>query len=345
MTDVAARAGSGAAPETDLAAGLTSDEAARRLARDGPNVLPVARPTPAWRRLASQLFHFFALMLWVAGAMAFVAGMPQLGVAIFVVIVVNGLFAFVQEHRAERAAERLRDLLPRRATVIRDGNRHDIDAAELVTGDVVVLAPGDRVCADLELQHVRTIQIDASTMTGESVPITPDTGELAHAGTFVVEGEALGVVVATGGGTRLASISRLSTEGRRPPTPLARELHGVVRTVATIAVCVGVVFFGVSLLLGASAQDGFLFSVGVTVALVPEGLLPTVTLSLAIGAQRMARRHALVRRLEAVESLGSTTFICTDKTGTLTRNEMTTQALWTPAGRYRVTGVGYTPEG
>jgi magnesium-transporting ATPase (P-type) len=325
--------------------GLSSAEAAARLEAAGPNRLPVPAGVPAWRRLAAQMVHFFALMLWVAGALAFVAGLPQLGVAIFVVVVVNGAFAFAQEFRAERAAERLRDLLPRRTTVVRDGKPVDIDAEELVVDDLVLLEAGDRISADMRVIEAHSLSVDTSTLTGESVPSSIDVSGSVFAGTFLVEGEGRAVVRTTGTGTRLAEIAKLTRAGKRPRTPLATELHRVVRTVATIAVGVGAGFFLLALLIGTPAQDGFLFAIGVTVALVPEGLLPTVTLSLAIGAQRMAGRDALVRRLESVETLGSTTFICTDKTGTLTRNEMTVVAVWTPAGTATVKGDGYDPSG
>jgi calcium-translocating P-type ATPase len=275
--------------------------------------------------------------------LAFVARMPQLGAGIFVVVVVNGVFAFVQESRAERAAERLRDLLPRRAFVVRDGNAVEIDAAELVVGDLVVLTAGDRVSADLRVIRAHALRIDTSLLTGESVPLEVEARGQLFAGTFVVEGEGRAIVEATGTGTRLAAIAQLTQAGRRPKSPLAHELDRVVRTVAMIAVGVGIAFFGIALGVGSPASDGFLFAIGVTVALVPEGLLPTVTLSLAMGAQRMAARHALIRRLESVETLGSTTFICSDKTGTLTRNEMVVVEVWTPAGTARIHGTGYEP--
>ena len=325
------------------ARGLSSAEAAARLAREGPNLLPSPPPRPVWREFVAQMVHFFALMLWGAGALAFLAGMPQLGVAIFVVVIVNGVFAFVQESRAEHAAERLRDLLPRRATVLRDGSRRDVDATELVTTDVVMLDAGDRVSADLRVIEAHSLTVNTSLLTGESEPVPASEGDALFAGTFVVEGEGTAVVETTGAKTRLAAIALLTRAGTRPRSPLAQELHRVVRTLALIAVCVGVGFFGVALAVGSPASDGFLFAIGVTVALVPEGLLPTVTLSLAMGAQRMADRHALIRRLESVETLGSTTFICTDKTGTLTRNEMAVVEVWTPAGSAVVAGSGYDP--
>jgi magnesium-transporting ATPase (P-type) len=315
------------------AGGLTAAEAAARLARDGPNRLPAPGRVPAWRRLAAEMFHFFALLFWVAGGLAFVAGMPQLGVAVFVVVVLNALFAFVQEERAEHAAERLRDLLPRFVTVVRDGVPVPVPAADVVVGDAVVLREGDRVSADLRLDTVHALALDTSTLTGESVPAHPDVGDAAWAGCFVVEGEADATVVATGSSTRLAGIASLTRARRRPPSPLHRELVRVSRVIAAVAIATGLGFFVLAVVVGMPPSDGFLFAVGVTVAVVPCGLLPTVTLSLAVGAQRMAARHALVRRLEAVETLGSTTFICTDKTGTLTRNEMSVVEVWLPAGR------------
>ncbi len=330
--------------ELDAADGLTTAEAADCLRRDGPNSLPVPRRTPAWRRLASQMVHFFALLFWVAGVLAFVAGLPELGVAIFFVVLLNGVFAFVQEERAEHAAERLRDLLPRRVTVVRDGERVEISAEDLVRGDLVLLAEGDRISADLALESVHSLAVDSSALTGESVPHHPDAGETVFAGCFVIEGEARSRVVATGSHTRLAGIADLTHAQQLSPTPLHLELTRVSRVLAAIAIGVGVGFFLISLLVGTKASDGFLFAVGVTVAVVPEGLLPTVTLSLAIGAQRMAVRHALVRHLEAVETLGSTTFIATDKTGTLTRNEMAVVEVWMPSGTTFVTGGGYTPD-
>jgi magnesium-transporting ATPase (P-type) len=323
--------------------GLTHVEAAARLAVDGPNQLPAPPQVPAWRRLAGEMFHFFALLFWVAGILAFVAGMPQLGIAVFVVVILNGVFAFVQEERAEHAAERLRDLLPRRVTVIRDGVPAQVPAAELVTGDTVLLEQGDRVSADLRLDEVHALSLDTSTLTGESVAAHPGVGDTACAGCFVVEGEARATVVATGAHTRLAGIADLTRGHPRAPSPLHVELVRVSRFIAVAAVAVGAGFFVLAVLVGMPSSDGFLFAVGVTVALVPEGLLPTVTLSLAIGAQRMAGRHALVRHLEAVETLGSTTFICTDKTGTLTRNEMAVVEAWLPGGRVVVDGVGYEP--
>ncbi|MFN0070329.1 MAG: cation-translocating P-type ATPase [Chloroflexota bacterium] len=324
---------------------LTSAQASALLHQHGPNRMPSVPPPPLWRELGAQMVHFFAVMLWVAAGLAVVAGMPQLGAAIAVVVLVNGLFAFFQEYRAERAAERLRDLLPRRAMVIRDGRRIEIDASELVVGDLVALSGGDRISADLSVVESHALQVDTSTLTGESLPVAIEAGAMAYAGTFVTGGEALGVVTATGLATNLAGIARLTRSASRARSPLALELDRVVRIIAFVAVAVGGFFLLIATLVGIPLRDAFLFAIGVMVALVPEGLLPTITLSLAVGAQRMASRHALVRRLESVETLGSTTFICTDKTGTLTRNEMAVVEIWTPGGAARVHGEGYAPFG
>ncbi len=327
------------------ASGLTTAEAELALRRDGPNTLPAPRGRNPVFVLAGQMVHFFALMLWAAAGLALLAGMPALAIAIGVVVVLNGAFSFAQEYRADRAAERLRDLLPVRATVRRDGSAVVIDAGELVAGDLVLFEAGDRVCADATLVESGRLSVDESMLTGESKPVRPEEGKPVYAGTYVTEGHGAAVVTATGARTRLAGISEITASAVRPRSPLAAQLHRVVRVVAMIAVAVGVVFFLAALGLGRTSTDSLLFAIGVTVALVPEGLLPTVTLSLARAAQKMAGRHALVRRLESVETLGATTFICTDKTGTLTRNEMSVVRVWTPAGPVEVTGEGYAPTG
>jgi magnesium-transporting ATPase (P-type) len=325
--------------------GLTSEEAASRLAADGPNELPTARKTPPWRLLLAQLSHLFALMLWAAAGLAVLAGLTPLALAIVAIIILNGVFAFAQEYRADRAAQRLRELLPARVQVIRDGQLTSVDASELVCGDLVMLAAGDKISADLTLQVGHGVAVDESMLTGESLPVRPRRGADLSAGTFVVQGEAEAIVTAIGGATRLAGIQALTESADRPDSPLTVELHRLVRVIAIIAVAVGVSLAGVSMLLGLGATKALLFGVGVMVALVPEGLLPTVTLSLARGAQRMAHGNALVRRLDAVETLGATTYVCTDKTGTLTMNQMSVQEVWTTAGTVVVDGEGYSPNG
>jgi calcium-translocating P-type ATPase len=327
------------------AAGLTSDRAAELLKQEGPNLLPAEKPVSQWRKLWGELTHFFALMLWCAAALAFLADLPQLGVAIIVVVLVNGVFAHIQQERAQHAAAKLRGLLPADVLVRRDGRVRTVHASELVVDDVVVLAAGDRVPADVVLVLAGACALDESMLTGESEPVPKTAGDFAWGGTFLVNGDAEASVTATGARTRLAGIALLTSGAVSPPTPLSLELRRIVRVVASVALAIAALFFLISLLVGIQWRDSFLFAIGVAVALVPEGLLPTVTLSLAMGAQRMASRNALVRNLEAVETLGSTTFICTDKTGTLTQNRMNAVEVFTPIGRVSIAGDGYSPEG
>jgi magnesium-transporting ATPase (P-type) len=294
--------------------------------------------------LVAELTHFFALMLWSAAALAYVAGMPQLCVAIVVVVIVNGVFAHIQQERAQHAAERLQRLLPAEASVRRDGKVRTVHASDLVPGDVIVLTSGDRLPADIRFLKAAGCTVDESMLTGESMAIHKTAGQEGWGGTFIVNGDAEGVVTATAGRTKLAAIAALTSGTKSPPTPLTLELKRIVRLIAFIALAVAVLFFLVSLLVGIQWRDSFLFAIGVAVALIPEGLLPTVTLSLAMGAQRMAAKQALVRNLEAVETLGSTTFICTDKTGTLTQNRMNAVEVFTSAGTVKVEGEGYQPD-
>ena len=327
------------------AEGLSSERAAQLLKQAGPNQLPAEKPVPQWRKLWGEMTHFFALMLWCAAGLAFIADMPQLAVAIIVVVIVNGVFAHIQQERAQHAAARLRGLLPADVVVRRDGTVRKVHASELVVGDVVLLAAGDRIPADTVLLSASACAVDESMLTGESAPVPKIAGDPAWGGTFLVNGYGEASVSATGAGTRLAGIAALTSGAVPPPTPLSQELRRIVRVTAGMALGIAAVFFLASLLVGFQWRDSFLFSIGVAVALVPEGLLPTVTLSLAMGAQRMAGRSGLVRNLEAVETLGSTTFICTDKTGTLTQNRMNAVEVFTVAGPVQVAGQGYAPDG
>jgi magnesium-transporting ATPase (P-type) len=269
--------------------------------------------------------------------------MPQLSLAIVVVILVNAAFAFAQEERAQRAIEALRRLLPQTARVIREGVQLEVPAEEVVPGDLLLLAEGDRICADGRLLEQARLRVDQSSLTGESWPVEPE--QEVYAGTYVTAGSGLAEVTATGMATRFGRIAELAQRTRSDPSPLERELRHVTRFVALLSLAAGTLFFVVAGLLGMGWRERFLFAVGVTVANVPEGLLPTVTLALALATQRMARRKALVRRLSAVEALGETTVICTDKTGTLTENEMTVVRVWTPQAELDIEGAGYEPFG
>ncbi|MBD3781781.1 MAG: cation-transporting P-type ATPase [Micrococcales bacterium] len=325
------------------AGGLSTVEVLQRLERDGPNDLPRPPRRPWWRVAAAQLTHLLALLLWVGAALALLAGMPALAVAIVVIVVLNAAFAFWQEHRAEVSTDRLRDLLPLTAVLVRNGVPTQVEARQVVVDDLALLAAGDRVPADIRLLEADVLGVDESIVTGESGPVQRHPGDVLLAGTFVLTGRARGVVLATGGATRVAGIAALTAARHPDPSPLTRELDRVVRVVAVTAGLTGAVLGTSALALGLSATSAFLLGIGVSVALVPEGLLPTVTLSLARGARLMARRQALVRRLDAVETLGSTTFVCTDKTGTLTQNRMSVVAVSTVRGTVEVHGTGYEP--
>jgi magnesium-transporting ATPase (P-type) len=328
----------------DAAAGLTGEEVLARQAQFGPNVLAEPPRPSRLRQFGSQLVHLFALLLWLGAALALVGGLPQLTAAILVVILVNAVFAFAQEYRAERASEALRRVLPQTARVRRDGEEREVPAEELVPGDIVVLEPGDRVSADAEVLVRHELRVDNSTLTGESRPVEPE--RLVYAGTHVARGTAEVAVVATGMATEFGRIAALTQSGKEEPSPLEVELRRVTRVVALVSFGLGSLFFVVAGFLGMGLEERFVFAIGVTVANVPEGLLPTVTLSLALGTQRMAKRNALVRRLSAVETLGETTVICTDKTGTLTENQMTVERVWSlEHGRFEVEGAGYEPFG
>ncbi len=332
-------------------AGLTGAEAQARLAEFGPNALEAVAGEPLVRRIARQFLHFFAIVLWLAAGIAFYAdlrqpgeGMALMGAAIIVVILVNGAFSFWQEQRAEQTAAALRRLLPHRVRVRRDGLLATLPTQALVPGDVIELAAGDLVPADARLLEANALRIDAATISGESVAHVrvpdPDAeedpircGNLVLAGTTVVAGRALALVYATGTHAEFGRIARLTEATVKGASPLQKELVTLGRIVAALAVGLGVVFFGIGTLLGLSFWQNLIFAIGIIVANVPEGLLPTYSLALAMGARRMARKRALIRHLPSVETLGSTTVICTDKTGTLTLNRMRVHGLFVDGRR------------
>ncbi|MDV2475630.1 cation-transporting P-type ATPase [Rhodococcus zopfii] len=330
--------------------GISGREAQRRLRLTGTNEL-VRRKGQGWARaLLRQLVHPLALLLWVAAALAVVSHAPQLAVAIVVVIALNAVFAFVQERHAEQAVEALAAYLPQRARVLRDGTGTEIDARELVPGDVIIVSEGDRVSADARLLS-GSVEIDASTLTGESAPVrvAVDTGDshvpLIHArdlvfsGTTCVTGEATAVVFATGMQTELGRIAALSQRGGHQDSPLERQVKRIARLIALVAVGIGTAFLPLgTIAAGLSLVDSLNFTIGLIVANVPEGLLPTITLALAVGVRVLARNGALVKRISAVETLGSTSVICTDKTGTLTQNRMTVTEIWTTNSTVDLTG-------
>lgn len=340
-------------------AGLSHAEAHHRLQHYGHNRLREVRGKPLLIRLLANFTHLMAWLLWLGGLVGFIAQQPQLGIAIWLVNIINGLFSFWQEYKAERASEALRRLLPSYARVMRNGAELRIPAEELVPGDVMLLNEGDYISADARLVSEAELHVDQATLTGEALPIrktaetvqhndsvTIELPNLVFAGTSVAAGNGSALVIHTGMNTEFGTIAHLTQSISEQPSPLQQEMEHVTRQVTLLAVGIGTLFFMLAIALaGVGLAESFLFAMGMIVAFVPEGMLPTVTLALALGTQRMAKRNALVKRLSAVETLGSTTVICTDKTGTLTQNEMTVRALWCASQHYTVNGVGYAPEG
>ena len=321
--------------------GLSSREADRRLVQFGPNVL-VRRGGRRWpRELARQFVHPLALLLWVAAGLAWAAGIVAVAVAIVVVILINAAFAFAQEMQAERAVEALAAYLPTHAKVLRDGQEQEIDATALVPGDVLVIEEGDRISADARLV-TGGIEVDLSMLSGESMPAFRsaellDTQvpllqarDLVFSGTACTEGAARALVFATGMHTELGRIAALSERVERDESPLEAQVRRVAWLIALIAFVTGAAFVPIAVFgAGLSVSDAVVFAVGLLVGNVPEGLLPVITLALAVGVRELVRRGAVVKRLSAVETLGSTNVICTDKTGTLTENRMRVTAIWT----------------
>ena len=328
------------------AQGLSQAEALQRLARYGANQIEKIADQSLLGKLLKEFTHFFALILWLAAGLAFFAewrdpgqGMAMLGYAVLGVIVVNGLFSFWQEYRAEKALAALRNLLPRHTTALRDGQAVQLPVAELVPGDVVLLAAGDDVPADCRLIEAFGVRVNTATLTGESRPkardITTTSEEqvalrrdVLHAGTSLISGEAKAMVYATGMHTEFGNIARLTQTLHEPMSPLQMEIARLSRLVALFALLLGAVFFLIGQWVGLSFWANLVFAIGIIVANVPEGLLPTVTLSLAMATQRMAKKNALVRHLPAVETLGAASVICIDKTGTLTQNRMSIRQVF-----------------
>ncbi|WP_277752680.1 cation-transporting P-type ATPase [Streptomyces sp. L2] len=345
--------------------GLSSAEAATRQDRHGPNELPGVTHGQVWRRLVAQFTDLFAVVLLVASGITFLAyglGRPrdpatlQLALAILGVVLLNAGIGFAQEYSAERTAESLQAMVPHACRVLRDGERLEVPARELVPGDVVVLEAGDAVPADCRLVEAHDAAVNNAALTGESDPVARVSGPVPQAppvqardcvlmGTDLVAGTGKAVVFATGPATEFGRIFRLTAAAPRQQTPLQRQVALMARRVAGVALATGAALFAVRTPGGQPFVDTFVFSLGIMVALVPEGLPATLSVSLAIGVRRMARRHALIKQLLAVEALGSTSVICTDKTGTLTQAEMTVVQLWADGVSHAVTGVGYAPSG
>ncbi len=343
--------------ETDPYRGLTGAQVAERLARFGPNVLPAQRGSSLLVRILRQFHHPLIYVLLVAAAVTAALREYVDSAVILGVVVINAVVGFIQESKAEAALQSLRAMVHTDATVIRDGHEDRIGSDELVPGDLILVQAGDKVPADVRVLRQAELRIDESALTGESLPVgknevvlpeaTPvaDRLNMAYSGTLVTAGTGAGVVVSTGAETEIGQIHRLVGAAEVLATPLTAKLAKFSKILTVAILALAAVTFAVGLLRRQDAVDTFTAAVALAVGAIPEGLPAAVTITLAIGVARMAKRRAVVRRLPAVETLGSTTVICADKTGTLTQNEMTVRAVWTPDSAIRVTGNGYTPDG
>ncbi|WP_416063371.1 cation-transporting P-type ATPase [Rhodococcus indonesiensis] len=343
--------------ETDPHRGLDADEAIHRLARFGPNVLPAASGHGLLRRILRQFHNPLIYVLLSAAAITLWLDKYVDSAVILAVVLVNATVGFVQESKAEAALDALRSMVRTQTRVIRGGRQQTLPSDDLVPGDLVVLEAGDKVPADLRLIRVAELQVDESALTGESVPVlkdevvlprataVADRRNMVHSGTLVTAGTGAGITVATGDRTELGEIHRLVGAADVLATPLTAKLTSFSRVLTVAIVVLAAATFAIGLVRGQDAPETFTAAVALAVGAIPEGLPAVVTITMAIGVARMARRRAVIRRLPAVETLGSTTVICSDKTGTLTANQMTVRHLWTMHSLYTVTGSGYAPEG
>ncbi|MGY4589424.1 cation-transporting P-type ATPase F [Thermostichus sp. MS-CIW-40] len=340
-----------------LERGLSQAEVIQRQKQYGPNELKAKAATPAWVKFLQQFNQSLLYILMVAGAVKAFLGSWRNAIVIWAVVVINALIGYIQESKAEEAIAALARSVVTEVTVIREGQKLRVPSRELVPGDVVLLSSGDKVPADLRLLSVRNLQVDESALTGESVPVekrlgslaedTPlaDRQNMAYAGSFVTFGQGAGVVVAIGNQTQTGRISELVEKGGSLQTPLTRKFEEFSLMLLRIILSLAGLTFLVGLAQGQGAASVFEAAVALAVSAIPEGLPAVVTVTLAIGVSRMAKRHAIIRKLPAVETLGSATVICSDKTGTLTENQMTVQAIYAGSQLYQVTGSGYSPQG
>ena len=343
---------------TDQDAGLRAEEVSARLTKFGPNRLPTAGKRSPLTRFLMQINNVLIYVLLGAGVGKILLGEWLDASVILGVVIINALLGFVQEGKAEKALDSIRNMLSSEAMAVRDGKTRMVSAEELVPGDVVLLQSGDKIPGDIRLCEVKNLRVEEAPLTGESVPVDKiedpvdekaqigDRKSMAYSGTLVVSGRAKGIVVATGGNTELGHINQMLSGVKTMETPLLRQIErfGKILTIIILIVCAITFAYG-RLFLDIGFVDMFKAAVGVAVSAIPEGLPAIVTITLAIGVQRMAARHAIIRRLPAVETLGSVSRICSDKTGTLTRNEMVVSAVAIADASYEVTGEGYSPRG
>jgi Ca2+-transporting ATPase len=344
---------------TTLPDGISSSEVAARLGLYGPNLLAEAAGPSVWVRLWAHLAHPLSGLLWLAGLIALLVREPVLGIVIWILVLVNAGFSYWREHRTEQAMRALRQLLPGYARVIRDGTEQNVPASELAPGDVLILAEGDNIPADARLVDAYGLRTNNAVLTGESVPAMKmadaslregisevERPNLVFAGTSIVSGTGRAIVYATGMQTQFGRIARLTGTVRDTSSPLQNELQQLTRQISLIALAIGGVVFVVGALdLQLGVFSAFLLALGIIVATVPEGLPAMITLNLAMAGQRLAQRNVLIKKLAVIETLGTVSTICTDKSGTLTQNQMTVREIWAGGGSWKVKGGGYEPCG
>jgi cation-transporting ATPase F len=343
--------------ETDSHRGLTAEAARERLERFGPNTLPAPRGAGILVRILRQFHHPLIYVLLVAGAVTAALHEYVDSTVIFAVVVINAIVGFIQESKAEAALQSLHAMVRTEAKVVRDGRQRTVASDELVPGDLVLVEAGDKVPADIRLLRQAELRVDESALTGESLSVAKDDGVLPeptpvadrlnmiYSGTLVTAGSAAGVVAATGAETEIGEIHRLVGAAEVLATPLTAKLAKFSKILTVAILALAALTFAAGLLRRQDAVETFTAAVALAVGAIPEGLPAAVTITLAIGVARMAKRRAVIRRLPAVETLGSTTVICADKTGTLTENQMTVREIWTPHASVRITGSGYAPDG
>lgn len=340
--------------------GITEEEASSRLREYGLNLLKQKKGTPLIKKFIYNFTNLLALLMWAGSALAFAIDLATIGWAIILVIIVNALFSFWQEFKAEKAIEALRELIPSFARVIRSGKEQKIKSSDVVPGDVVIFDEGDNIPADARLINAHELRVDNSVFSGESRPgyktsdmfhhteefVWTEMPNLVFAGTSVVSGNGSAVIIATGMSTEIGKIAALTQSVKEELSPLQKEINNLTKIIAIVAIGLGVVFLAIGTwVAGLSLTASALFSLGIILGNVPEGLLPTVTLSLAVAVQRMSKRNVLIKKLSSVETLGSTNVICTDKTGTLTTNQISVRKVWIDNKLINISGTSYEPSG
>ncbi len=339
--------------------GLTSDDVNNRIKAFGENSIQKKNTFHPLKSFAKNFVNLFAIMLWIGSVLALISGTPILSIVIWFIILINAIFSFFQESKADKALQALAQMIPNNVKVYRDGHIVILPASKLVPGDMVILGAGDKVPADIRIVEAEGLLVDNSMLTGESVPVERDAEaeqvektessnyrNLLFGGTTVTNGKAKGLVYATGECTQIGHITETTAHIVKGKSTLEIQINKITKILGIVAICIGLAAFCISLFVtDFTFNAALLFTIGIIVANIPEGLMPTVSLSLAMSVQRMAKKNALVRKHSAVETLSSTTVICTDKTGTLTQNSMFAKTIWTADGNLTISGEGYEKAG